>query len=654
MKSRRIKLVLSLLTTLFSFLESAGAADVALDDPLPVGVVGRFGSLVYRTDGWSTASALSPDGKILAVAGEDVTLHDLETGHTIDRFDQPVDAYLLTFLDQGRTLASLDQNGTIRFWSPGKKVESRPAWKVFDANEDDGPIATLSPSGEQLLVAPEEGQVDVWDLNTQKRLHRFPVPAPNSRSNYRLSPDGKTVATISGDGFVVTIDLATGKQLAKSTTQPGDYTHMMQYSPDGKRIVVTGGYSSCRVYDAATLRETHDIRHHDKGQRLMAFSPDSRIFATTLGDDFITLRNLESGEIICRVSLTEDGHWFYMPRVFFSPDGRKLIGVEEEGPVIRTWDTTTGMALTDTAQPHSAVREIIASPDGKTCALMSGSTAHVWDTATFRRRFHLHLESGSNVAFSPSSAKIAYAHPDHSVRVVDSITGNELITLVGHKDEVTDVAFGDDDNEIVTAGRDMTLRVWNGATARERRIHVPKIPESFGNDVNDDRRFDAFSSNGRMLITRHHWKDGSQLQATATKTGEPINTLTLLPELGGLDLAPNGRTLVGRVHGDSLKVFDTETGEATLTLRPIDEERREQLSTTDSAGVAYSADSRFVALSTKDDVDIWDLSTGKKVRTIALPGYPRGFGFIGKNHLAIGEGDTTVLLWDVSELRRGK
>src|SRR5689334_19689119 len=76
------------------------------EDRLPVGAVGRFGSTAFRAQEWSTAAALSRDGKTLAIGGEAVTLTDLATGKTLTKFEETEPVHL-AFLENDQMLASV-------------------------------------------------------------------------------------------------------------------------------------------------------------------------------------------------------------------------------------------------------------------------------------------------------------------------------------------------------------------------------------------------------------------------------------------------------------------------------------------------------------------------------------------------------------------
>src|SRR5262249_31935669 len=66
------------------------------------------------------------------------------------------------------------------------------------------------------------------------------------------------------------------------------------------------------------------------------------------------------------------------------------------------------------------------------------------------------------VAYSPDGHRITSASEDETVKVWDAVTGQELLTLRGHTDQVYTVAFSPDGRRIASAGQDKTVKVWNG------------------------------------------------------------------------------------------------------------------------------------------------------------------------------------------------
>jgi WD40 repeat protein len=65
---------------------------------------------------------------------------------------------------------------------------------------------------------------------------------------------------------------------------------------------------------------------------------------------------------------------------------------------------------------------------------------------------------------SPDGSVIAGGVEDRAVRVWDLRTGAERVTLRGHRDLVSGIAFSPDGKHLATSSYDRTVRVWNVAT----------------------------------------------------------------------------------------------------------------------------------------------------------------------------------------------
>ena len=62
---------------------------------------------------------------------------------------------------------------------------------------------------------------------------------------------------------------------------------------------------------------------------------------------------------------------------------------------------------------------------------------------------------------------IASGSGDHTVRLWDAATGQELKTLSGHTDSVSALAYSPDGKVIASGSGDNTVRLWDAATGQE-------------------------------------------------------------------------------------------------------------------------------------------------------------------------------------------
>ena len=197
------------------------------------------------TDGSVSAIALSRDGQRLAVAHPDlVILLSTVSGEVIQKLPKTkVD--FLSFSDDGRTLATASEDGTIQSWN----LTSGQITRTITGG---GKITALrfAPAGRILASAAEDGSLRLWDLQTgasslQLKKHSAAVNA------IAFSPDGNLMATGGDDRSVIIWEMATGK--ARRTLKGHDLAvTCLAFSPDGSLLASGAGNSSVVLWDVPT------------------------------------------------------------------------------------------------------------------------------------------------------------------------------------------------------------------------------------------------------------------------------------------------------------------------------------------------------------------------------------------------------------------
>jgi WD40 repeat protein len=208
--------------------------------------------------------------------------------------------------------------------------------------------------------------------------------------------------------------------------------------------------------------------------------------------------------------LSLKGHASIVNGVAFSPDGKRLASAGNE---LKVWDAQTGRELLAHQVASGPVHRVAFSPDGKRLATHSkDSTVKVWNAQTGQEILTLKANtppsSIGSVAFSPDGKRLAsscLASTSYAVsaggigevKVWDSETGEELLSLKGHTASVNSVVYSPDGKRLASASGNPTgrqsgeIKVFDAETGQELLTFKGG---SYHNSV-------AFSPNGHWLAS---------------------------------------------------------------------------------------------------------------------------------------------------------
>jgi WD40 repeat protein/transcriptional regulator with XRE-family HTH domain len=282
--------------------------------------------------------------------------------------------------------------------------------------------------------------------------------------------------------------------------------------------------------------------------------------------------------------------------------------------------------------------DITFSPDGKRFATTSqDQTAKVWDAKTGQLLLTLtgHSDQVAGIVYSPDGKRIATTSEDHTTMVWDAKTGQLLLTLAGHTDAIRRSAFSPDGTRLVTISLDKTARVWDAMTGKEL-LTLTQPDYSF--DV-------AFNPDGHRIATSGH--DGNVRIWDAT-TGKESLVLSVASEFGttlwGVAFSPDGKRVALVSDGIyPVKIWDATTGEVLLSdnvghaIPPMD--------------IAFSLDGKLAITAGNDQkAKVWDTYTGQVLYT--LSGHTQAIISVAFSpdgtHVATASSDGTARIWDIT------
>src|SRR5262249_32625863 len=148
---------------------------------------------------------------------------------------------------------------------------------------------------------------------------------------------------------------------------------------------------------------------------------------------------------------------------------------------------------------------------------------------------------------------------DKAIRVWDLETGQGVLTLQGHTEEVWCAAFSPDGRRLVSGSRDRTIKVWETTGVPEPQI-LRVARQAFGADGV------AYSPDGRRLATAGLDK---MVKVWDAATGQELFHLQGEPDsYWSVAFSPDGRHLASSSLDDShvgtVKVWDLATRQETV------------------------------------------------------------------------------------------
>ncbi|HEX2907689.1 MAG TPA: WD40 repeat domain-containing protein [Phototrophicaceae bacterium] len=286
---------------------------------------------------------------------------------------------------------------------------------------------------------------------------------------------------------------------------------------------------------------------------------------------------------------------------------------------------------------------------------------------------------------------------DKNVIIYDSNI-QELGQLEGHTDLVTDVDWSPQDDEVVTASLDKTIRIWNVQTAGNFGDTKTILSEHSDWVFNIDYNFDGSKlASSALDITLAPTNDGNFYNTTwiwDVASQEPEIVLPSYAGFAKLDWSPNGNLLANNgfaiEQGDAFRIWDIDQGGEKVFSASLNGDRpiydldfspdgqylaigsgltevlifslaAQDLKSSlggDMAAitaVSWCSDgSKLAAADSYGSLSIWDVATARKLVYIEKA----HTGWIGRVEWAssgtklatLGSEDNTLRVWDVSAL----
>ncbi len=261
-----------------------------------------------------------------------------------------------------------NSNGSISVWNLATGG-LRKTWKGHDSSIN---AIAVSPNGQILATASDDGSIKLWDLTTAINTDTLPLlhtlkEHSNAVLSVEFSPDGRKLASGSWDNMIMIWDTQTG-ELLNTLIGHSQMVSAIAISPDGTILASGSKDNTIKIWNLETGELIHTLTGHTLPILSLAISPDGKVLASGSADSTIALWDLQTAQPIRRMSGHTDGVW----SVVISADNRTLVSGSWDRTV-KLWDLQTGELKGNLTGHSSYVNTVDISPDGQT--IVSGG----WD-----------------------------------------------------------------------------------------------------------------------------------------------------------------------------------------------------------------------------------------------------------------------------------
>lgn len=382
----------------------------------------------------------------------------------------------------------------------------------------------------------------------------------------------------------------------------------------------------------------------------VAFSPDSKLFASGDLEGTAQIWNRETGEVLHTLDVGANVH-----SVAFDPTGERLaLGCGDA--TIRIFRVSDGSELAVLEGHTDGVLSVEFSRDGKSL-LSSGydNVARIWDLATNKNTEVLDRHNWWvwSADYSPDGTRIVTTGQDGKAIVWQKTADGDyeyLTEFAGHQGPIYDGHFSPDGKQVATAGYDRRVLLWNPGEVhpvdvRRRLEGDPDLPSPFielGTHSGPVRNV-SFAPDGTTLASGgednviHLW-DLANHAAAKELRGHSSHVRDLAYSADGNWLVSAGRDEViklwqPRDYAEQIVLSDPLSNDAVLAAH-------------------FSHDGKQLVMASRDrTASLWDVANGHLIKR-----FTEGHEFLASTavffadgtRLATGAGDGTVLVWDLA------
>jgi WD40 repeat protein len=418
-------------------------------------------------------------------------LLEVASGKEIQRFFTGSDAvYAVAFSPDERTVYAVGMpmdvpDELLMAWDVATGSELQ-RFEVTQSEINGGNPIHTGPTDVRVSLAPAaqralgifDAQLVLWNLETGTEIRRIETSAIHAGwiNGITISPDGQWGLSASDDRTLVLWNLETGKP-AKIFRGHESAVLGAIFTPDALQAVSYSIDSTSRLWDLTAGNEISHLQLTDFNQmNAMAISPDGKkalLGVSNVGTaPYAVIEiDLETNTEIRRIGSGYEG---IINSLAYSPDGRNAVLASSGTLIVR--DLVNDQEIYRRTDTPGAALVMVYSPDGSKIAVGGGgmSLMFVLDAASGEWLYSDTVTATGELAFTPDSSALIFTTFEGEIAIFDARTGQRTLSLTGHQAATYGVAVSPDGQQILSAGLDQFMILWDRTSGNEiRRFQLP-------------------------------------------------------------------------------------------------------------------------------------------------------------------------------------
>jgi WD40 repeat protein len=449
----------------------------------------------------------------------------------------------------------------------------------------------VTADGNRAISAGPNGALIVWETVTGRVMCTL-GDGSHPVSDIAMTPDGRRAVSAHPERLEVW-DLSTQSRSCILGGPLG--AGCVAISPDGTRAV-----SAFRNDDVESMLMLRSVR-----SGLPLTPAEERVVAEARSHS-ITVWDTETG----RPLQTLKGHTAAVNGIAIAAGISRLVSGSDDRS-LRVWDLETGHDVRSFKSEHGPVTAVGVTSDGDRALFgCRDGTLEFRDVESGRELKTMTDASGAitHVAISTDGCRAVSTSSDHSLKVWDLRSGSALRTLEGHGGWVTGLALSADGSRAVSTSKDGTIKVWDleaGPDFPRKSQHSAAVTCV------------AVTPDGARAISA---SDDKTLKLWDMATGRELRRLT--GHVKCVVLRPGSVQALSAFMDGTVRVWEPETGHCRRMIED---------NGTMVYDVAVTGDGKWAISISDEDIRVFDIDAGRRVRILAYGDFTGGIVAVTPN-----------------------